>query len=440
MGDPQISPNNSFSGYVLTADNGVSRLGTISRYERRFFVKSLVPEYADHNLYRLQLNKEFKMLMELNHPGIVRVYELCDIPEIGYSILMEYLQGENLSKYLKHHPSGNERRRIADSIVDALEYVHSKGVIHGDLKPDNIMVNPQTLSVKLIDFGLSDTEDYTLLKIPGGTRDYVPPESKMPGYKINQKSDVYALGRVIQNLKPGLPYMLAARRAYMSNSKKRLADALAFKRLVRRYRTMISWAAGLFIAAVSIVALILFLGSNATTAKTVPPPVSATADSVETTASTVDTNLEDTAGEGNVSAEGIGMTKQISVTEIKDDEYYGFSQADEDELLRKLELAQNNAYARGLGCLATMEIIRTSESYNVVEKALKMRSELLEFYKNLTDTYQDFAKDIPEAMYKKYGYDWNPISSWPAVSLYSKGTDMLEEFAEDNKITSVPDM
>lgn len=439
LGEPQVAPDDKFSGYLLMADNGVSRLGTISRYDRRFFVKSLVPEYADTHLYRLQLRKEFKMLMELNHPGIVRVYELCDIPEIGFSILMEYLQGETLTKYLEHNAPKNERRRIADSIVDALEYVHSKGMIHGDMKPDNIMVNTHGHSVKLIDFGLSDTDDFTLLKIPGGTLAYAPPESNGPGYTSSMKSDVYSLGKVIENLRPGLPYMLAAKQACKTNPNERLADASEFKRRVHIYRSALFWAIRLIIVALSVVALIIFNGGKSSagqSTKQSTPHEAVVTETVNNTEDSVEANdnvpLSEQTDEADVMLHEAGAAAPVN-------ENATFTQADEQALMRELEQAQNQAYADALAHLTSMERIRTNDSYDVIEKALKMRTELLALHKGLLQAYQNFAKDVPQAMYDKYGYDWNSFVSWPAVSLYNKGVDVLSEFADENKITSLPD-
>lgn len=216
----------------MQGEHGPHRVGTVQRYDRRFLVKSLREEYADSHIHRLQLRKEFKLLLELSHPGVVRVYELCDIPGVGYGILMEYVQGETLAQFLARKPGRRLRRRVAGKMMDALEYLHSRGVVHGDLKPSNIMVT-QGGEVRLIDFGFGDAADYALLKVPGGTRAYSAPEQFEPGYVASPLADIYALGKILRELRPGVGLMLLARKAYNSNPRKRPCSVYRLRRAAR---------------------------------------------------------------------------------------------------------------------------------------------------------------------------------------------------------------
>lgn len=420
------------------ADNGVSRLGTISRYDRRFFVKSLVPECADMHLYRLMLRKEFKMLMELNHPGVVRVYELCDIPEIGFSILMEYLSGETLTAFLKQSPPRGMRRRVADSLVEALEYVHAHGVAHGDLKPDNIMVNPRDCSVKLIDFGLSDTDDFTVLKIPGGTRPYAPPESGRPGYRTSMTSDIYSLGKVLEDLRLGPAYRLAIRRACAPDPSDRPEDASEFRRLVRRYRSTLRWAVALplIVAGVAVTVFALSYKGSHTVGKS---PVN-----VEMTDAQKELKVTTPAAEATRPVDSIFTDKQTPVVPVVAESPATPRPSEivvpgEEELMRRLTKVQNDVYVKGLAHLAEIEQVRIAPGINIIDKTLRMRACLLEFYQELSDAYTGFAKDVPQAMYDKYGADWNAMRDWPAFTLYSKGVDILSELADDNMLRSLPD-
>lgn len=419
------------------ADNGVSRLGTISRYDRRFFVKSLVPEYADMHLYRLQLLKEFKMLMELNHPGIVRVYELCEIPEIGFSILMEYLPGETLADFLAQSPPRARRRRIADYLIEALEYVHAHGVTHGDLKPDNIMVNPRDCTVKLIDFGLSDTDDFTVLKIPGGTRPYAPPESVKPGYRTSMSSDIYSLGRLMGDLRPGLPYRLAMRRACRANPADRPVDATEFRRVTCRYRRVIRWTVSSSLLALAIAGMAFMATRNSSRdqeARSSAGRISESGTVVDTpreaqafAPDAVDTSLP-TLLTSPVPASAPPSAESGATVEVPG----------EGELLKRLEHVQNDVYVKGLAHLAEMERLRVDSGLNIIDKALKMRASLLAFYHELEGAYRGFAEQVPQGMYDKYGPDWNAMRDWPAFALYSKGVDILSELADENMMQPLP--
>lgn len=233
--DANQVPGDMLTGYEGIADNGVTRLGTMSRYDRRFFVKSLTPQFRDIHLYRLQLRKEFKMLLELNHPGVVRVFELCETVELGLCIIMEYIGGETLSRYLERKPPRKERRRVTAALLEALEYIHRQGVVHGDLKPDNIMVTPGGEGVKLIDFGLGDSEDYALLKGGGGTPNYMSPEIAKGGAP-SKSSDIYALGCILKELCPGFPYDGEAERMLRADAKQRTQEVSIIRKRAKRKR------------------------------------------------------------------------------------------------------------------------------------------------------------------------------------------------------------
>ena len=93
-------------------------------------------------------------------------------------ILLEYVDGVTLKEFMQH---GKLTRPVAVKIINelcsALQYIHSKQIVHRDLKPDNILITHNGNNVKLIDFSLSDCDDYDVLKLPAGTRYYLAPVS-----------------------------------------------------------------------------------------------------------------------------------------------------------------------------------------------------------------------------------------------------------------------
>lgn len=220
-----------YHDYHLLSRHRHSILGTISGYGRRWFVKSLIPEIADSTSSLRSLNKEFEILLSLSHPGIVRAIELIDIPEAGPSIIMEYIEGYTLDK--APEMTRTQRESLALQLIDALGYLHSKGVTHGDLKPENIMVKGLGAghpSLKIIDFNLADSDEYNFDKEAGGNRKYAAPEQFSPGYRLRPSADVYSLGLLLKELNLGPTWTPTIGRCLKASPEKRLPDAAAVKR------------------------------------------------------------------------------------------------------------------------------------------------------------------------------------------------------------------
>ena len=143
---------------------------------RRYVIKSLRAEFAANPVYIEALRKEFELGVRLDHPDIIRVVAFEEIATLGQCIIMEWVDGETLNKFLAGKPSGQERRKIARQLAEALAYMHQTGITHRDLKPDNIMITRRGHDVRIIDFGLGDAECFTNLKSSRGTRTYGAPE------------------------------------------------------------------------------------------------------------------------------------------------------------------------------------------------------------------------------------------------------------------------
>ena len=134
---------------------------TAERYGRRFLLKTLQPECASLTEYRLQQEKEFRLGIALSHPNIAAVYSLEEVPEAGRCIVMEWIDGHTLAEWLQTKPSFQERKRVWEQLLDALAYLHANQRVHHDLKSSNILITRNGHNVKLIDFGLSDSDDST---------------------------------------------------------------------------------------------------------------------------------------------------------------------------------------------------------------------------------------------------------------------------------------
>lgn len=245
-----------FSGYRPLGGHGMMTLGTITGHGRRWFVKSLSPQYRDLSEARAMLAKEYDVMLSLRHESIVRPVAFEEIPGVGPSIIMEYVAGETLSDYLAH-ATWRQRRAVAKALVEAVAYLHRNGLVHGDLKPDNILVSGsvEVPKVTLIDFNLSDSSAYTEGKTIGGNRRYAAPEQFEPGYVSSPRADVWSLGLLLSEMRLGPLWTPAIRRATCPDADRRLPDASAIAALRRRSGR---WVAVLAISLiVSIAALIL---------------------------------------------------------------------------------------------------------------------------------------------------------------------------------------
>ncbi len=175
------------------------------RYGRWWVLKGLLPEFAALESHQQMLRKEFEVMMSLQHPFVVQAFEIEQVEALGLCIVMEYVDGPTLGDWLETQPAVAARRRIADCLIEAVGYAHINGVVHRDLKPSNVIVTGNGSGVKLIDFGLADTESHAVLKQPAGTPGYMSPE-QMEQFSPDVRNDIYSLGIVLREMDLGRYY------------------------------------------------------------------------------------------------------------------------------------------------------------------------------------------------------------------------------------------
>ena len=181
--------------------SGHTRIFTATKYGKRYMLKCLKNGFLYTPIYRQALTKEFEIGLQLEHPNICHTISLEEVENLGTTIVMEYIDGDTLQHLIKQKLLTAEMaHKITLELMNALEYMHNKQIIHRDLKPSNIMVTHNGKNVKLIDFGLSDSDSFTILKLPAGTSGYIAPEQLLPGAKSDPQADIYSLGMVLLDM------------------------------------------------------------------------------------------------------------------------------------------------------------------------------------------------------------------------------------------------
>lgn len=180
---------------------GYSVLYTVLSGERKLFLKALNQEQGASAEHLARLRREYRILEQLyGNEHVVRCVGWREDVEVGPCIVMEYIDGETLTDYLKTNPSNKEKKRILNELLDALAFIHKHQIVHNDLKPENILVTRNGHNVKLIDFGYSDG-DSNIDKATGRTKAFASPElSRQETTDVT--SDIYSLGFIIKALFP----------------------------------------------------------------------------------------------------------------------------------------------------------------------------------------------------------------------------------------------
>ncbi len=204
-------PASGFARYELLGVLGEGAMSVVHRARDRHLgrsvaVKVLRESLFSHPLVRDRFTREAQALARLDHPGIVRVFDSGLDGDRAY-LVMELVEGEPLSKRLRPKPADRAGLvRVLEKVARAVQHAHEKGVIHRDLKPDNILVRGD--EPKVADFGLARlTESSPALTRSGavvGTPMYMAPE-QIEGREIGVRTDVHALGVLLYEILTGRP-------------------------------------------------------------------------------------------------------------------------------------------------------------------------------------------------------------------------------------------
>jgi len=177
--------------------------------DRKVAIKILNPILTANKNIRQRFVNEAKIMASLTHPNIVHVHDFEERNEM-LAIVMELLNGYNLSEYLKKFgkPDTDTAKRIFSQVLDAFDFAHKKNVVHRDVKPSNIFILKDG-TPKILDFGiaklLSGEGDMTTTGVQMGTLTYMSPEQVKDSKHIDLRSDIYSLGVTLHYLLSGQP-------------------------------------------------------------------------------------------------------------------------------------------------------------------------------------------------------------------------------------------
>ncbi len=206
--------------YQILSLLGVGGMGEVylardTQLGRRIALKLLPAELAQDQDRLRRFKQEALAASALNHPNVAHIYEIGEAEGVSF-IAMEYVEGQTLEAKMNGQPlDTGEILDIAVQVADALEEAHTKGIIHRDIKPGNIMLTPRG-QVKVLDFGLAkmtwraeqalDSDVLTLAKTqPGllmGTVAYMSPEQALR-HEVDERTDIFSLGVVLYEMATG---------------------------------------------------------------------------------------------------------------------------------------------------------------------------------------------------------------------------------------------
>jgi serine/threonine protein kinase len=178
-----------------------------------------------------RFQREAEIGRRLDHPGILKIIDVDDNEKSRPYLVMEFLEGQTLEKLMQRMrplPEG-DALRIVSQILDALDYLHRQGVVHRDLKPQNIMICNDG-SVRIMDFGIAKAAESRRITFGGfsptmGTPDYMAPE-QVKGQRGDKQTDIYSVGAILYEMVTGrVPF--EGQNAYIVMNARLIGDPVA---------------------------------------------------------------------------------------------------------------------------------------------------------------------------------------------------------------------
>lgn len=179
------------------ATTGVFQFSVGTDNGRPALFVSVKSEYRSRTVYARTLRREFQQNQKLANDHLLRYIDLRDDPAEGPTIVMEWEDCRPLSAYLKEQHSEDERRDVLEQVAEALGYLHSNGLIHGQLSPDVVLITTKGDRVKLLNFRQHYIDS---LREPRDLTRYRSPEAKDNTTQLSATTDIYSLGMMMRDL------------------------------------------------------------------------------------------------------------------------------------------------------------------------------------------------------------------------------------------------
>jgi eukaryotic-like serine/threonine-protein kinase len=195
-----ITEGQRFGRYTITGFLGLGGMGEVWQAHDEELGRSVALKFLHSGFAVNQLTREAQMASALNHPGIVTVYDVI-IWEGTPILVMELVTGTPLSRFCSRPMPLDQLASVAAQVSNALAAAHAEGIIHGDLKPDNIIWRADRFA-KILDFGLARKVANPAIAAVAGTPLYMSPEQAR-AENLGTGSDVYSLGLVLFELATG---------------------------------------------------------------------------------------------------------------------------------------------------------------------------------------------------------------------------------------------
>ncbi|MDQ3005587.1 MAG: protein kinase, partial [Chloroflexota bacterium] len=196
--------------YKIKSELGRGGMATVYRaydpsFDREVAIKVLPREMVHNLVFRVRFKRELKMIASLEHPAIVPVYDVGEEPDGRQYFVMRYMGGESLSDWIKRGAlTLQDTAILIERLASALDYAHQKGIVHRDIKPDNVLFD-DTNHPYLTDFGIAKLTESAISATGGGTMGtpaYVSPEQAQ-GANVDSRADIYGMGVMIYEMLTG---------------------------------------------------------------------------------------------------------------------------------------------------------------------------------------------------------------------------------------------
>ena len=192
-----------YSDFELLSDSGHNLVYRAMCGGKWVVLKCAQTEEGNTTRNQHLLRREYDIMRAIDSIYVVRPWQMTDVPGLGMAIVMEYVHGRTLDAFLQEKPSCSDRRRVTEELLEALQSLHERQIVHGDLKGTNILITDAGNHVRLIDFGFADTDAY-IAKNLGTTPSIHSPELifSPSAETADIQRDIFAFGKILSLLFP----------------------------------------------------------------------------------------------------------------------------------------------------------------------------------------------------------------------------------------------